>query len=200
MQLKTRGFETKVRRYRVGRQKIPAVLPEGPHPIPSRTRKLRPPGPMVLQGKLCGRVGRRRELFGSPRASRCWLGGFFLPEALPSLALGFPMICMSCHLAPPGPRGAQLARLKSKALWSRACSPVLSCRNCRARGVQRWWRSACSAGGGRRSGCGRFWPWRWLAAPVRPARSPQAVPATSSSPPHRGYVGQLARAAPTVHR
>ena len=59
---------------------FPAVIPEGPHPIPSRTRKLRPPGPMVLQGKLCGRVGRRRELFG-PRAMFSG-AGFFLSERI----------------------------------------------------------------------------------------------------------------------
>src|SRR5205814_6173815 len=47
-----------------------AVIPEGPHPIPSRTRKLRPPGPMVLQGELCGRVGRRQELFLTARAKQ----------------------------------------------------------------------------------------------------------------------------------
>jgi hypothetical protein len=44
-------------------KRFPAAIPEGPHPIPSRTRKLSPPGPMVLQGKLCGRVGRRRDYF-----------------------------------------------------------------------------------------------------------------------------------------
>src|ERR1700736_3478749 len=48
-----------------------ATLPEGPHPIPSRTRKLSPPGPMVLHGRLCGRVGRRQifpfHVSGSPR-------------------------------------------------------------------------------------------------------------------------------------
>ena len=49
---------------------FPAVIPEGPHPIPSRTRKLRPPGPMVLQGELCGRVGRRQELFLTARAKQ----------------------------------------------------------------------------------------------------------------------------------
>jgi hypothetical protein len=70
----------------VGRQKVPAVLPEGPHPIPSRTRKLRPPGPMVLQGKLCGRVGRRRELFCSPESARADSGLFFCPPPpLPSI-------------------------------------------------------------------------------------------------------------------
>src|SRR5713226_50395 len=45
--------------------KFPAALPEGPHPIPSRTRKLSPPGPMVLHGGPCGRVGRRRSYFSS---------------------------------------------------------------------------------------------------------------------------------------
>src|SRR3954464_14903173 len=63
------------------REQISAVTPEGSHPIPSRTRKLRPPGPMVLQGGPCGRVGRRRELFAKPlelAGSR----GFFLPSAL----------------------------------------------------------------------------------------------------------------------
>jgi two-component system NtrC family sensor kinase len=33
------------------------------HPFPSRTRKLSPSAPMVLHGKLCGRVGRRRNPF-----------------------------------------------------------------------------------------------------------------------------------------
>src|SRR5512147_2280044 len=60
-------------------KRFPAAIPEGPHPIPSRTRKLSPPGPMVLQGKLCGRVGRRRdyfhtreELHGSSRVFSFW--------------------------------------------------------------------------------------------------------------------------------
>src|SRR5262245_48813770 len=53
--------------------RFPAIIPEGQHPIPSRTRKLSPPGPMVLQGGPCGRVGRRREIFakaGSRTAPR----------------------------------------------------------------------------------------------------------------------------------
>lgn len=36
---------------------------EGQHPVPSRTRQLSPPPPMVLPGRPGGRVGRRRELF-----------------------------------------------------------------------------------------------------------------------------------------
>ena len=30
---------------------FPVTMAEGPHPIPSRTRKLSPPAPMVLHGK-----------------------------------------------------------------------------------------------------------------------------------------------------
>ena len=33
------------------------------HPFPSRTRKLSLAGPMVLHGRLCGRLGNRRQLF-----------------------------------------------------------------------------------------------------------------------------------------
>lgn len=41
-------------------QVFPVAMSEGPHPIPSRTRKLSPPEPMVLHAKVCGRVGRCR--------------------------------------------------------------------------------------------------------------------------------------------
>ena len=40
---------------------FPVVIGEGPHPFPFRTRKLSPLPPMVLQGRLCGRVGHCRE-------------------------------------------------------------------------------------------------------------------------------------------
>src|SRR5260370_27150322 len=39
---------------------LPVITPRGFHPFPSRTRKLRPAGPIVLHAKVCGRVGRRR--------------------------------------------------------------------------------------------------------------------------------------------
>ena len=42
-----------------------ASIPERSHPFPSRTRKLSSPGPMVLQGQPCGRVGRCRGFEGS---------------------------------------------------------------------------------------------------------------------------------------
>src|SRR3954452_24624044 len=35
-------------------------IAKGKHPVPSRTRKLSPSAPMVLQPRGCGRVGRRR--------------------------------------------------------------------------------------------------------------------------------------------
>src|SRR6476620_3301602 len=59
--------------------RFPAALPEGPHPIPSRTRKLSPPGPMVLHGRPCGRVGRRRSYSWAP--SRKTGGLFFARES-----------------------------------------------------------------------------------------------------------------------
>src|SRR4051794_25531012 len=36
-------------------------MAEGERPVPSRTRKLSPPAPMVLHSPGCGRVGRRRH-------------------------------------------------------------------------------------------------------------------------------------------
>ena len=36
------------------------------HPFPFRTRKLSSSAPMVLHGRLCGRVGRRRILLRNP--------------------------------------------------------------------------------------------------------------------------------------
>ena len=39
------------------------TMAAGNHLFPSRTEKLSPPAPMVLQGRPCGRVGRRLVLF-----------------------------------------------------------------------------------------------------------------------------------------
>ena len=36
------------------------IMPEGYHPFPSRTRKLRPPGPMILGAQAPGKVGHRQ--------------------------------------------------------------------------------------------------------------------------------------------
>src|SRR3954471_13772049 len=40
---------------------LSVVFAEGVRPVPSRTRKLSPPAPMVLHSSGCGRVGRRRH-------------------------------------------------------------------------------------------------------------------------------------------
>src|SRR5690348_10939269 len=40
---------------------LSVVVAEGERPVPSRTRKLSPPAPMVLHPPGCGRVGRRRH-------------------------------------------------------------------------------------------------------------------------------------------
>ena len=42
---------------------MPVVIGSGSHPFPFRTRKLSLIPPMVLRGKLCGRVGRCRHYF-----------------------------------------------------------------------------------------------------------------------------------------
>src|SRR5688572_1712099 len=50
---------------------FPVILSRGSHPFPSRTRKLSLSEPMVLRGKLRGRVGRRRINFKTkPARSR----------------------------------------------------------------------------------------------------------------------------------
>ena len=41
--------------------RFPVAIAAGSHPFPSRTRKLSPPAPMVLEGRPSGRVGRRRN-------------------------------------------------------------------------------------------------------------------------------------------
>jgi hypothetical protein len=47
---------------------VSAVMAEGRHPVPFRTRKLSPPAPMVLPWRRGGRVGRRRDILNrSPR-------------------------------------------------------------------------------------------------------------------------------------
>ena len=50
--------------------KFSAVIAEGSHLFPFRTEKLSPPAPMVLQGRPCGRVGRRRISVTEARDSR----------------------------------------------------------------------------------------------------------------------------------
>ncbi len=45
------------------------IVAAGVHPVPSRTRQLSPPAPMVLEGRPSGRVGhRQKDFFYSPLA------------------------------------------------------------------------------------------------------------------------------------
>ena len=60
---------------------MPVVIGSGSHPFPFRTRKLSLIPPMVLHGKLCGRVGRcRQSIHEGPM--RCRIGPFCLYAAL----------------------------------------------------------------------------------------------------------------------
>src|SRR5437899_5841645 len=58
---------------------LPVVIGAGSHPFPFRTRKLSLLPPMVLHGKLCGRVGRCRHYL----EARCEPShrAFFCPAA-----------------------------------------------------------------------------------------------------------------------
>src|SRR5678815_1447535 len=49
---------------------LPVVIGSGSHPFPFRTRKLSLIPPMVLHGKLCGRVGRCRHYSVNARGLR----------------------------------------------------------------------------------------------------------------------------------
>ena len=60
LRFKAEALEPLIRAAQAHKQPLPVATAEGPYPIPSRTRKSSPPAPMVLHGRLCGRVGRRR--------------------------------------------------------------------------------------------------------------------------------------------
>src|ERR1700712_2202486 len=72
------------------------AIPEGTHPIPSRTRSLRPPGPMVLHGTPCGRVGRCQDFFSKPvevildGLFLCRFSGFVSSFQLPASSFQWP--------------------------------------------------------------------------------------------------------------
>src|SRR5881628_1554705 len=62
---------------RIPSPSLPVVIGAGSHPFPFRTRKLSLLPPMVLHGKLCGRVGRCRHYFPRPEMSII-ISGLFL--------------------------------------------------------------------------------------------------------------------------
>ena len=57
---------------------MPVVIGAGSHPFPFRTRKLSLLPPMVLRGKLCGRVGRCRHYYQGVGVNRSHVGPFFI--------------------------------------------------------------------------------------------------------------------------
>ena len=70
-------------------QSVSVAIAEGRHPVPYRTRKLSPPAPMVLPGKLGGRVGRRRSIFTTAAPTR---GGFGVSRPVVGDTLAFQAI------------------------------------------------------------------------------------------------------------
>jgi hypothetical protein len=75
------------------------VIAKRSHPFPFRTRKLSSSAPMVLHGRLCGRVGRRRIL--TQKAS--------MPHGIE--AFSFSLLRSTCILSippalPPSQRGS----------------------------------------------------------------------------------------------
>src|SRR5262245_36493831 len=54
------------------------AIAAGSHPFPSRTRKLRPPAPMVLPLISGGRVGRRQDTLQAGPVPRCGTGPAWL--------------------------------------------------------------------------------------------------------------------------
>ena len=94
------------RSWKIEEQGFPVTIAVGPHPSPSRTRKLSPPAPMVLGGQPPGRVGRRRDIRTEPVP---WRGtGFFASGAasVTRMASGFG------GGTPRRPRGAAEGRAR----------------------------------------------------------------------------------------
>jgi hypothetical protein len=85
----------------------------GIHPFPSRTRQLSPPAPMVLGGRLPGRVGRRRNTSRNPQ--HVVLGVFCSPV----LFFLIPLVAASSIAALRGGTGGQPSRTSSFFIWLR---------------------------------------------------------------------------------
>ena len=96
---------------------LPVVIGAGSHPFPFRTRKLSLLPPMVLHGKLCGRVGRCRHYFSQARVSNRF-AGFRLYAGSQARRTQFPMRCMG---------SVSSGRLAcSAAVWESRSLPALS--------------------------------------------------------------------------
>src|SRR6266516_117476 len=101
-------------------------MAEGEHPVPSRTRQLSPPAPMVLPGRPGGRVGRRRDIFEkAARASRGRPFRFRLPSMhrCPGPCSRAPEVYRAIELLERSDAGAAVSEAaKAKALSSRSSS------------------------------------------------------------------------------
>src|SRR5437763_5315702 len=91
---------------------LPVVIGSGSHPFPFRTRKLSLIPPMVLHGKLCGRVGRCRHYSSeSPRGFD--LAGFRL-YATAYWTTQFPVRCMTLFAGAPRTLGPRVWESRSR--------------------------------------------------------------------------------------
>jgi hypothetical protein len=93
------GARVSERRRRPQAASLPVVIGVGSHPFPFRTRKLSLLPPMVLHGKLCGRVGRCRHYLESPNVTRR-SGFFFLRTLFPRQALPAGQSHCTSHARP----------------------------------------------------------------------------------------------------
>src|SRR5262249_19698645 len=60
--------------------RVSVAIAKGKHPVPFRTRKLSPSAPMVLRGRLRGRVGRRRTSSAEGRHRQVMALSVFWPD------------------------------------------------------------------------------------------------------------------------
>src|SRR5688572_20325776 len=88
------------------RPSLPVVIGAGSHPFPFRTRKLSLLPPMVLHGKLCGRVGRCRHYLN---ARELWFAGVRLYASFD--AHSFPCAAWAIFLGPPRTLGGGVGEL-----------------------------------------------------------------------------------------
>src|SRR5206468_13082584 len=102
--------------------RLPVVIGSGSHPFPFRTRKLSLLPPMVLHGKLCGRVGRCRHYSTGPIA-----------QAVGPLFFGRRLSCEEARLVTDVHRESSCT-LEASALPCSALVRVLKC----------VWRQSCA--------------------------------------------------------
>ena len=123
-----------------GTASFPVVIGAGSHPFPFRTRKLSLLPPMVLRGKLCGRVGRCRHY--SFKAAE-FSGLFFCARQPPTVPRCRLFFCT--RQSPPehtvsraAARAVSPLALRARATAAGACGRVGRCRDYLKAAVERW--------------------------------------------------------------